>query len=165
MEIFVLVFGRSKYKRKSRAIICIYKNNHSRITNVFVYSWRIYLSISFSILSFLLSKQSKNKGICHQLKIITLYKAKNLINSDTRIQIFWVIKNIFSPIYTLHIRTRYTHQFYILSREKEITTLRIYQFWIFHHTEILSCFEVLKFTECKKSSRYSNYKSPKFKDC
>ena len=46
-----------------------------------------------------------------------------------------------------------------------ITTLRIYQYWIIHNTVIKTCFEMLKFSERKKFWRYSNYKSPNFKDC
>ena len=33
------------------------------------------------------------------------------------------------------------------SREKGITTLRIYQYWIFHHTVIETCFEMVKSSE------------------
>ena len=46
-----------------------------------------------------------------------------------------------------------------------ITTLRIYQYWIFHHTVIETCFEMLKPSEHKKSWRYSSYKSPNFLFC
>ena len=37
-----------------------------------------------------------------------------------------------------------------ISREKVITTLQIYQYQIFHHTVIETCFEMLKSTEHEK---------------
>ena len=49
-----------------------------------------------------------------------------------------------------------------MSEEKGTTTLRIYQYWIFHRTIIKTCFEIPKSTKHKKSWRYSNYKSPNF---
>ena len=52
---------------------------------------------------------------------------------------------------------------YILSREKGITTLRIYQYWIFHHAVIETCFDMLKSSEHEKSWRYSNKKFLIFK--
>ena len=42
------------------------------------------------------------------------------------------------------------------SREKVITTLKIYQYWIFHHTVSETCFEMLKSSEHEKLGRYSN---------
>ena len=38
----------------------------------------------------------------------------------------------------------------VASREKGITTLRIYQYRIFHHTVIETCFEMLKSSEHEK---------------
>ena len=38
-----------------------------------------------------------------------------------------------------------------ISREKGITTLKIYQYRIFHHTRIETCFEMLKSSEHKIS--------------
>ena len=46
-----------------------------------------------------------------------------------------------------------------------ITTLRIYQYCIFHHTVIETCFEILKSSEHEKLGHYSSYKSPNFLDC
>ena len=40
-----------------------------------------------------------------------------------------------------------------------------YQYWIFYHTVIETCFEMLKSSEYEKLRRYSNYKSPIFLDC
>ena len=45
---------------------------------------------------------------------------------------------------------------------ERVTTLRIYQYWIFHHTVIETSLEMLKSSEHKKLRRYSNYKSPNF---
>ena len=48
----------------------------------------------------------------------------------------------------------------MLEKEKKgITTLRFYQFWIFHHTMSETCFELLKSSEyyilwCYKSSNF-----------
>ena len=50
-------------------------------------------------------------------------------------------------------------------REKGITTLRTYQYWIFHHTVIETCFEMLKSSEREKLWCYSSYKSPYILDC
>ena len=49
-----------------------------------------------------------------------------------------------------------------ISREQGITTLRIYQYWIFHHTKKETCFEMLKSSEHEKSWRCSYCKSPNF---
>ena len=46
-----------------------------------------------------------------------------------------------------------------------ISILRIYQYWIFNHTVIKTCFEILKSSEHEKLWRYLNYKSPNFQDC
>ena len=48
----------------------------------------------------------------------------------------------------------------ITIRKKEITTLRINLYWIFHHTVIETCFEIIKYSEHEKLWRYSTYKSP-----
>ena len=48
---------------------------------------------------------------------------------------------------------------------KGITTLRIYQYWVFYNRVIETCFDMLKSSEHKKICRYLNYKSPNFYDC
>ena len=47
-------------------------------------------------------------------------------------------------------------------REKGITTLRIYYYWIFYHTMIKTCFEMLKFSDYEKLWCYSNFNIPIF---
>ena len=44
-------------------------------------------------------------------------------------------------------------------KRKGSLLLWIYQYWIFHHTVIKTCFEILKSSEHEKLCRYSNYKS------
>ena len=50
-----------------------------------------------------------------------------------------------------------------IAQRKGITTLRIYQNGIFHHTVIETCFEMLNPSEHQKLLLYSNYKFPIFK--
>ena len=47
-----------------------------------------------------------------------------------------------------------------ITREKGITTLRTYQYWIFHNTVIETCFEILKSSETEELGRYLSYISP-----
>ena len=49
--------------------------------------------------------------------------------------------------------------------EKGSTTLRIYQYLIFHHKVTETCFEMLKSSDHKKLRHYSSYKSLIFLDC
>ena len=53
----------------------------------------------------------------------------------------------------------------VTTREKGISTRRINQYWIFHHTLIETYFEMLKSSEHEILGRSSNYKSPIFQDC
>ena len=46
-----------------------------------------------------------------------------------------------------------------------LTIIAVDQYWIFHHSVIETCFEMLKSSEHKKSLRYSNYEYSNFKDC
>ena len=52
-----------------------------------------------------------------------------------------------------------------LSERLGITNLRIYQYWIFHHTFFQICLGMLKPSEHEKFSHYSNHDSPYLKDC
>ena len=51
------------------------------------------------------------------------------------------------------------------TREKGNTTLRTYQYWIFHHIVIETCFEMIKSSEHERLWRYSSYKSQNILDC
>ena len=54
-------------------------------------------------------------------------------------------------------------KFFIWCQKREgITTLRTYQNWIFYHTVIETCFEMLKSSEHAKLWRLSIYKYPNF---
>ena len=48
-------------------------------------------------------------------------------------------------------------------REKGITTLRNYQYWIFHHTVIETYFEMLNFSEDEKLGASQTINIPIFK--
>ena len=48
------------------------------------------------------------------------------------------------------------HIRFFLLKEKEITTLKIYLYWIFYHTKIETCFEMLIYSEQEKLWRNSN---------
>ena len=54
---------------------------------------------------------------------------------------------------------------FIFIREKEITTLRIYQYWKFYYTVIETGFEMLKSSEHEKLWCYLSYKSHNILDC
>ena len=55
---------------------------------------------------------------------------------------------------------------YLYFKEKGITTLRIYQYRIFHHTVIENCFEMLKSSAHEKNDdAIETINPPNFYDC